>query len=127
MVAERRFLTAASDRAMEGSAMETGQLVVFPGWDTLRSMAAEDVKRWILSQEQARNAHYLSVVASSTIPTHRGAGALSPQAPNPQAARAPGDQAPRDDPLEHHEVPPPHPGLQPMEINRKLKNTDSGL
>ena len=59
MVAERRFTGRAS--AIEGtsSAMATGQLVCFPGWETLRAMTAEQVKEWILSQERGQNAQYL--------------------------------------------------------------------
>ena len=42
--------------------MATEQLLCFPGWEALKAMDAEEVKKWIISKEFASDNQYVAVV-----------------------------------------------------------------
>ena len=119
MVAERRFLTGASDRSVAGTLGAMGQIVCFPGWDALRAMTAEEVKTFILSQEECHDKQYVSVVTTEAA-THRGPGSAQPvhsRAPQEQVRSVIGESQGDMSELATRDVkiPPPYPGLAAAE------------
>ena len=57
--------------------MAAGQVLEHPGWQALKAMPAEDLKRWLIAQEHVQP-RYVAVVAEpqSEVATHRGRGAV---------------------------------------------------
>ena len=76
MVAEQSVTaTARMLPGNQGGAMASGCIVYFPGWEALKEMPAEDVKRWLLSKEHGDDAQYLCPIQSQeAAPSHRGPG-----------------------------------------------------
>ena len=96
-------------------AMATGQVLAFPGWDTLRAMPPELVKEWLLSKQFAQDG-YVAVVGGES---HRGVGGLPPAArtPSQRPGAHQGDQGAHTEGTQLEcDIPPPWPIKKPEDI-----------